>query len=234
MKNAGLLFLTFLLSAHLHAQEDAAPPFFAKVLAVTAANSLIVQPEGGERTQVVLAFLSIPVGEQPYSKRAHAILRAQLLNRRVSVRPIGEPNDDYVLGIVYVGKENFNLDFLSRGHAWVDHFQMSHPAWMSAQQAARAAGRGLYADPQAMHPLDWVSEMKKAKVVVGMTETMKNDPAIQDMFDRTFVGHRGEKVFVSTRCLGLWATWPRAALVAFTTTAGAEDNGYRQVPCPSG
>jgi hypothetical protein len=239
MKRAAIFVLLFLSSSLVIAQDaldedlDLAPqPFFAKVLSITSANSLIVQSDADERRQVVLAFLTIPVGTQPYAKRAHQVLSAQLLGRRVSIRPIGDPHDDFTLGIVYVGSENFNLDFLARGHAWVDYYQVSHPSWLAAQRAAREGKRGLYIDPDAIHPLDWSIDFRKAQTLVGVTEIMRTDAAFPDLLNKTFVGNRKQKIFVSMNCIGTWSAWPRATLVPFTTKAGAEDNDYSYEDCP--
>lgn len=219
-----------LFSTVVWAQEEQ-PPFFAKVIEVTSTNSLVVETEGNGRQQVVLAFLSIPMGNQPYAARAHEILRAQLLNRRISIRPIGGLHEGFVNGIVYVGSNNFNLDFIERGHAWVDYFQVSHPAWMVSQQRARASGTGLYADPDAIHPLRWKEDKDQAEVIVAATQEMAADPLIKNVMNDTFVGNRSEMVFVATRCIDTWSQWKRSVLIPFTTTAGAEDNGYRLIAC---
>ena len=209
----------------------APPPFFARVLEVTPANSLIVEVEGGARQQVVLAFLSIPKTDQPYGKRARQILEAQLKGRRISVRPMSEPEPEYVLGLVYIGQHNFNLDFLRRGHAWLDYYQVSHPAWSRAQQAARASQLGLYADPHATHPVEWSLEKKKAASIVQATDSMTSDPNLSAILATTYIGHRGDKTFVTANCLNVWTQWPRASWVPITTLAGAAADGFRQLPC---
>ena len=207
------------------------PPFFAKVESVTASNSLMVVRDGGDRVQVVLAFLSIPKLNQAYGKRAADILRAQLVGRRVSVRPIGEPKEPYVNGIVYVGENNFNLDFLRRGHAWLDYYQVAHPAWRRAQQSARAAGRGLYADPTAMHPIDWNNQLQQASRLFDVTSNMAKDPEINHILANTYIGHRKDKVYVQADCYSVWANWPDTAWVPITTKAGAAADGYTEQPC---
>lgn len=207
------------------------PPFFAKVEEITRSNSLIVVPDGGSRTQVVLAFLTIPMLNQPYGARAHDILKAQLLNRRVSVRPIGKPLDDYVLGLVYVRDNNFNLDFLQRGHAWLDVYQINHKAWRAAQAAARASGRGLYADPHAMHPLQWKTELDNAKRVHAIAAEAQQSGSFDKTINSTFVANRTDKTYVSTTCIKVWTQWPRRDWLPMTTEKGASANGYTRADC---
>ena len=228
---AGLLILLTLSPLSSTAKDDAAPPFFGKVVAVTAANSLVIKPQGAPPRQVVLAFLSIPMADQPYATRARQVLEAQLLNRSVSVRTIGEVTPDYTVGVVYVGSENFNMDFLKRGHAWIDYYQITHPAWMAAQRSAKEGARGLYADPDAIHPLDWKAEMIKANAAVNAANEMGSDQEFVRYLETTYVGNREEKIFVPTNCIQRWAKWPRVTLVAFLSVAGAEDNGYRLEGC---
>lgn len=207
------------------------PPFFATVVSITDGNSLIIKREGGDLEQVVLAFLSIPRDGQPYSGRAHAVLEAQLLNRRVSIRSIGPPTNDYRLGLVYIGQHNFNLEFLSRGYAWVDYYQISHPAWLRAQQAAKSAGLGLYADPDAKHPMDWSIDIRKAGSLVAITQQMQSDPMLPTLLAETYVGNRKTKVFVRLGCVQMWSTWPQSAWIPFTSSRGAASDGYQEISC---
>jgi len=228
----GLLSLLLLNPPYSVAKAgEQAPPFYGTVVEISRANSLMVKQEGGEFTQVTLAFLSIPVGNQPYAHRAHQILEAQLLNRRVSIRPIGAPDSPYTLGLVYVGNENFNLDFLRRGHAWVDYFQVSHPTWLTTQQRARAEKRGLYADPEATHPLEWQRQMVKATRVAHLAKEIAADTTYTDMMRKTFVGHRKDKIYVPFDCIETWATWSQIERVPLLTVAGAEDSGFRFQAC---
>lgn len=226
--------LTIHVSPLCKADENTTPPpFFAKVDSVTATNSLMVTKDGGEQTQVVLAFLSIPTLEQPYGQRAQAILKAQLEGRRVSIRPIGEPHEGYTLGLVYVRDNNFNLDFLKRGHAWLDFFQISHPAWKAAQASARASGIGLYADPNAMHPITWTNQLNNAKRLRQITDQAANDPGLDSVMRETFIGHKQDKVYVPVGCIQVWSHWPKLSWVPITTHAGAAADGFRELACES-
>lgn len=226
--------LTLLVSPLCKADENTTPPpFFAKVDSVTVTNSLMATKDGGEQTQIVLAFLSIPTLEQPYGRRAHSILKAQLEGRRVSVRPIGSPHEAYTLGLVYVGDNNFNLDFLQRGHAWLDFFQVSHPAWKAAQSSARASRIGLYADPNAMHPITWTNQLTNAKRMRQITDRVVNDPSLDTFIRETYIGHKQDKVYVPVGCIQVWSQWPRLSWVPITTQAGAAADGYRQLECES-
>lgn len=213
------------------ASGSAAPPFFGQVVSVTESNSLVISRDSGDRVQVVLAFLSIPLGDQPYADRAHRILRAQLLGRRVSVRPLGSGDPRYILGLVYVGDQSFNLDFLSRGHAWVDYHQVSHPAWLGAQNRAKTLGLGLYADPAAKHPREWATDMTEVSRLLSATDSMSSDADFAAALLSIFVGNRTTREFVSMHCFALWSTWPTSDLVPHLTFAGAEDSGYSQIPC---
>lgn len=230
----GLGLLVFILALPPTAvAQQAAPPFFAKVKGVTERNSLVVVDEQGNARQVVLAFLSIPFGDQPYSTRARAVLQAQLTDRRVSVRPIGEPHEGYVLGLVYVGDENFNLDFLSRGHSWLDPMQVANPTWLTVQQRARSDGRGLYADPRAIHPQQWQSEEKTVSLVSRALDSVNEQQSVSSRIRSTFVGHRTRREFVPFSCVASWKQWPQRELVPLLTVAGAEDSGFKRINCPT-
>ncbi|MEI2421005.1 hypothetical protein V6O07_12090, partial [Arthrospira platensis SPKY2] len=71
MRRAWVITLALLAPAFVAAAESSAP-FFARVVGVTPSNSLLIET-GGKPTQLVLAFISIPIGRQPYADEAHAV-----------------------------------------------------------------------------------------------------------------------------------------------------------------
>lgn len=232
MRTAWVIGISLLAPAMLWA-EEAPPPFFARVAAITPANSLVLETGPEKQQQVVLAFISIPMGNQPYAEQAHAVLNENLLGQRVSIRPVGAPERDYLLALVYHGTTNINLAMVEQGHAWADYFQLNHPQWNRAQNRARAAGMGLFADPDAMHPRHWREQVDQARALVGATQRMSSDPLIEDVMESAFVANRLEMVFVPLSCVEVWSLWPRSVRAPVTSLAGAEFRGYNPAPCES-
>lgn len=225
-----VLGVILISTASLSASEPP-PSFFGRVASITPANSLILETGQQTQQQVVLAFISIPAGSQPYADQAHAVLTENLVGERVAIRPVGAQESDYLLGIVYQGSTNINLAMLQQGHAWADYLQIDHPLWNRTQNRARAAGIGLFADPDAVHPRRWREQADQARALVGATERMAADPAFPEIMRNSYVAHRGEMLFVPLNCVEVWSQWPRSVRAPVTSLAGAEFRGYRPVPC---
>ena len=78
-----------------------------------------------------------------------------------TVRVAYTNTDQYgrILGIIYLGETDINLQMVKDGCAWhYKHFDKT-PAYAEAERAARDAKRGLWASPDPVNPYQW----RKAK-----------------------------------------------------------------------
>jgi endonuclease YncB( thermonuclease family) len=201
-----------------------------RVVSVTPSNSLIVANPQGERSQVVLAYLSIPSGRQPYADRAAAVLRAQLVGRDVNLRPVGRQGDAYTSALLYVNGNNFNEDFLRRGHAWVNHLQNPPAQWRRIERAAQATGAGLWATERPVHPIDWdIAKNSADRLVRGLDQVAADKHAHARMY-KTFVANRSTKLYYPFGC-PRWMQIPDRDIVIFTSAPGALSEGYRPGAC---
>jgi len=204
-----------------------------RVEAVSPRNSLICVDDDGARRQVVLAYLSIPAGSQPYADRAAQVLRAQLVGKDVNVRPVGRQADGYVSALVYVGTHNFNHDFLRRGHAWLNHLQQPPSQWRKIEAAAREERAGLWATVDPVHPIDWEASQRQARDGRGTLDRMAADKDAQQRVRATFVGSRSAKTYYPFDCAP-WLELDNRDIVIFTSARGAQAAGYRAVSCTKG
>lgn len=107
----------------------------------------------GRPVRVRLAEIDAPERRQAYGTKARQAL-AELAFRRV-VAVVDEGRDRYgrMIGTVTVdGGRNVNLAMVTAGFAWAYTRYVVHPAYPAAQEAARAARRGLWADPHPTPP----------------------------------------------------------------------------------
>lgn len=204
-----------------------------RVESISESNSLICIDEQGARRQVVLAYLSIPSGRQPYAERAAEVLRAQLVGQDVNVRAVGPQGSGYVSALVYVGRHNFNEDFLRRGHAWVNPLQYPPSQWRRVEAAARSSRSGLWATPDPVHPVDWQTAQSQAGGVRHTLDRMMADEPTQQRMRTTFVGSRAAKVYYPFNCAP-WLELDNRDVVVFTSARGAQSAGFRAVPCKRG
>ena len=207
-------------------------PILGKVTGISDRNSLFVQDHQGTTHQVVLAFLTIPYGDQPYAERASEVLEAQLKGRQISIRQLPNADVQFVRGIVYIGRNNFNMDFLKRGHAWLDYHQQMPSAWHRAQLEAQAKRIGIYEDKTAVHPYQWRKDQEGAKAAVSLLDDIGGSVQLRDIMNEAFVGNRKTKIYVDLSCNHVWREWASQFAVPHFTRAGAEDSGYTFMDCP--
>lgn len=126
----------------------------ALVTGVADGDTLYVELDG-ESTRVRLAQIDAPEKRQPFGRRAEQSLR-ELVGKRVvslswrSVDRYGRPVVQIVADGVDVNAEQVRL-----GYAWVYLKYANDPGLLKLEREARAAKRGLWADPSPVEPWLW-------------------------------------------------------------------------------
>ncbi len=151
-------FLAFLLFA------SSAYAFPARIMNVIDGDTVDVQPEtGGERVRVRLHGIDAPERKQPYGEAAREFVFNIALFENVDVEPVGKP-DRYgrlVAIILLPDGESLQALLLAAGLAWVwPRYCRDCREWQNVHDAARAAGRGLWAEPDPVPPWMWRRTMK--------------------------------------------------------------------------
>lgn len=102
-----------------------------------------------------LVGLDAPERCQAHGPQAGAALSAQVLGRRVTV--LRRATDQHGRGLVtlWQGGEDVGARLVREGHAWSARYRGDPGPYAAEEQAARAAGRGLFADPAAEPPRDF-------------------------------------------------------------------------------
>ncbi|MDV7394253.1 thermonuclease family protein, partial [Arthrospira platensis SPKY1] len=91
-------------------------------------------------------------------------LSNMVAGQHVRVRNDGIDRFDRVIGVVFVGGHDVNLEMVRLGMAWHyrqfarDQTPAERSAYAAAEQEARAARRGLWADPNPVPPWDFRRE----------------------------------------------------------------------------
>jgi endonuclease YncB( thermonuclease family) len=128
--------------------------FDAFVLFVTDGDSLTVSREG-ERIKIRLADIDAPEKEQPFGKQSRVSLR-ELAGKR-QVRIDSRAVDQYGRLVAQVGIEGLdvNREQVRRGMAWTYSYRRADNPYQDSQEEARAAGRGLWSQPDPQPPWRW-------------------------------------------------------------------------------
>ncbi len=109
----------------------------------------------GTVTRVVrLAGIDAPEKGQPFGNAAAQVLSLRLFQKEVDVLVVGVAANRAILGIVYY-EGCVNTALVREGIAW--HDERAHPSSVlaAAQQDARTAARGLWAEKNPIAPWTW-------------------------------------------------------------------------------
>jgi endonuclease YncB( thermonuclease family) len=132
----------------------AATGFQGKVVGVSDGDTLTILDQR-QPVRVRLAAIDAPEHGQPFGQRAKASLSELAYGKLADVDEQGRDKYGRVLGRVRVGGVDVNAEQVRRGYAWVFR-RFSHDAALIALEAeARAARRGLWAEPAPVPPWTW-------------------------------------------------------------------------------
>ena len=159
MKWLGLRWMgRFLAVLVLCVSVWAAPPerFVARVSHVTDGDTLWVEPQGGGSPRK-LRLLGIDAPEicQNGGTASRAALQTMVAHRRVEVQVAF--NDSYERGLasIYLDGQDVAATMVLSGQAWAERWHNRIGRFEAQEADARAAGRGLFADPLAELPRDF-------------------------------------------------------------------------------
>jgi endonuclease YncB( thermonuclease family) len=151
--NAVLALLFLLIAAPLSASA-----FEGRVVRVKDGDSLLVARADVKRTsEVRLAGIDAPELGQPWGIQSRTALRRLVGDRTVRVTIVDRDRYGRLVGKVEQGRVYVNAALVEGGHAWAFSRYMPDARIRAAQQAARAAGRGLWGLPpeERLPPATW-------------------------------------------------------------------------------
>ena len=93
---------------------------------------------------------------QPYSKKSKEYLSSMIAGKKVSVEVKETDRYGRYLGVVGTPEvKDVNLEMIRAGMAWHYNYYDKTPAYKAAEQQARKARKGLWADPHPINPYEW-------------------------------------------------------------------------------
>jgi micrococcal nuclease len=163
-------FLALLIAALLPVQLFAAPPTAAekhitlKVTSVHDGDTFTGINDANEQVKVRLDAVDAPELSQPNGQASRKALGDKIFGKTVTV--ITKKHDRYgrIIGHVLVDRRDINLELLEEGAVWHYEEYDHNKRLREAEQAARAAKKGLWRDANAIAPWDWrKSERERRK-----------------------------------------------------------------------
>ena len=132
-----------------------------RVLWVTAGDTLVVLGPGNAQHKVRLAGIDAPELDQRYGRASKDRLAGRVAGRFVVVDWHQRDRYKRLVGKVLIGDRDVCLEQVRAGLAWHDKryrgalSSTDHLRYARAEQEARYARRGLWADPAPIPPEAW-------------------------------------------------------------------------------
>lgn len=125
-----------------------------RVTAVSDGDTVLCLQDGRELT-LRLSQIDAPEHDQPAGQSARAALAARVLGRNVTVERHDTDQYGRWVARLWLADVDINLAQVVDGWAWAYRDYLKEPHYVAAENAARAAQRGLWADRAPVRPQDW-------------------------------------------------------------------------------
>jgi endonuclease YncB( thermonuclease family) len=139
-------------SCPLH--DEAGRPLW-RVEMVHDGDTVTCIDDRGQTVKIRLRGIDAPEFDQPHGKTARNVLDAKLAGRRVRVAGGARDQHGRLLGTLWLDDRDLNKELVVEGHAWVFGGFAPDPDLVAAENAARAARRGLWAADHPLAPSQW-------------------------------------------------------------------------------
>jgi endonuclease YncB( thermonuclease family) len=150
----GLVVVLALLLAS-KAGLGAGPKHTWRVVGVTDGDSITCLTPDKRQKKVRLNAIDAPERGQPFADKAKQVLSGMVFDKDVEVEIIGEDKYGRTIGRVTIDGRDVDEEMVAKGMAWqYVTYDTSRPL-QEAEQSARAAKLGLWADPHAVPPWEW-------------------------------------------------------------------------------
>ena len=129
--------------------------FVARVLTVHEGDRLTIYHQG-RKEMVYLRHVDCPELKQSYGKQAKHATAAYVGNREVVVRDVKRDSHGRVTVDIFLQDgRNVARELVNEGLAWVQPVGTEGQGLKDLEELARAAGKGLWADPDPIPPWKW-------------------------------------------------------------------------------
>lgn len=134
------------------------------VVKVSDADTVQIIDGNGTKVKVRLYGIDAPETRKPgkvgqlYGDEAHQILLSKVNRRQVRLDVMDVDQYKRIVGIVWLGDRNINLEMVAEGWAWAYRQYLSRPyasEFVGAEEQARKQGRGIWQQPNVTPPWEF-------------------------------------------------------------------------------
>jgi endonuclease YncB( thermonuclease family) len=147
--------LMFVFALYLTPLPAFSADIACKVVGVSDGDTLTCLTQEKRPIKVRLAQIDAPEKAQPFGQRSKQALSDLAFGKDVELEE--ETTDRYgrMVATVFKSGQDINLSMVQSGMAWVYDQYARDQAYFAAQDAARGARAGLWADANPIPPSDW-------------------------------------------------------------------------------
>ena len=154
-----------IVSYRANSETKPAPTAFTgKVVGITDGDTVKVLRDN-QTVKIRLSGIDAPEMDQPFGKQSKRFVSKLIFGKTVDVKDLGLDRYKRTLGYITEGSTEVNEAIVAAGLAWHYVKYSDDQKLAEAEKKARAAKRGLWADPESMPPWKWrrLGKDKKAK-----------------------------------------------------------------------
>ena len=130
------------------------------VIRVSDGDTIWVRDKLGHRHKIRLNRIDAPESNQPFGKESTLHLQSLIGGREILVDYKTTDRYGRILGIIYLGEIDVNLQMVRDGYAWhYKHFDDT-PSYSAAESVAQASKRGIWATTAPIPPHLWRKERR--------------------------------------------------------------------------
>lgn len=138
------------------AGPEAGQQLSGQAVNVTDGDTFTLRYSSLEEERVRLHGIDAPERDQPHGRTAGAELARLIEGRTVRVELLDRDNYGRLVARVWAGDVDVNLALVEDGHAWwYEFYAQDHRDLELAEEAARRAQRGLWAQRNPIPPWEW-------------------------------------------------------------------------------
>jgi micrococcal nuclease len=152
-----LLLLPYAVSAE---SEVLTKGITGKVVRVADGDTITILDSKKQQHRVRLIAIDCPESKQAFGQKAKEYLSKLCFGKEVGVSWRNKDRYGRILGVVSVGGVNCNEEMLKAGLAWHYRKYSKDKTLQTLEDAAKKAGKGLWADPKSVAPWDFRRKKK--------------------------------------------------------------------------
>jgi len=164
----GAAFIVVVAAMLAAIPATAAEPLTGKVVSVTDGDTVRVLDADNVQHKVRLDGIDAPERGQPFGTVARDRLASLVMGKAVTVHNDGRDKWGRTLGRIEIEGQDVNRRMVADGMAWHYSRFNNDTRLAAAERAARAAGRGLWAEAKPVPPWEWrAGEKERRRQPVG-------------------------------------------------------------------